>query len=372
MGKAILIILLSSGLMFSIVSLNTNKILEQATSKAVDHHSKIRARNIANSMVGIVLSKLSDDNDYRVSNIISKNLLDGLVKYKVTDKNFAGEDLIQISADAEYFGTTHKVIAYTKPDPPEVPPFFDYALLAGDKLTVNGEGSNVWDDNNPLWNANTHSNGDTYYNGDNLLQEGFATYTKGITMDGNNITLAPNQNPDGDPVHYKAPKVTIPNFSAASHKNDADEVYDGDKTFSGNITLGTKTNPKIIYVGGKLFISGTVSGYGIFLVQDDIEIKGDLVAQTPHPTDNKLALYTSKKLMVNDPNVEIHAQILAMDEININEKNVEIHGTATSKKNLTFNIMGSKLFYKPANANLMEPFGVTGGGRLAILYYNEQ
>ena len=79
MGKAVLIILLSSGIMFSIVSLNTNKILEQATSKAIDYHSQIRARNIANSMVSIALSKLSDDNDYRVSSLVSKNLLGGNV-----------------------------------------------------------------------------------------------------------------------------------------------------------------------------------------------------------------------------------------------------------------------------------------------------
>jgi hypothetical protein len=375
MGKAILIILLSSGLMFSIVSLNTNKILEQATSKAVDHHSQIRARNIANSMVGIALSKLSDDNDWRVTYNISKNLLDGEVKYTVTDKNFAGENLVQISAEATYFGTTKKVIAYTKPDESgSAPPFFDYAVLAGDKFVMNGQDNIVEDDGNPMWNASTHSNNETNFNGSNYLQEGFVTYTNGITADWGDVTITPNQNPEGEPVHFIAPKITIPNFSASSYKNDADDVYNGDKSFSGNITLGSKDNPKIIYVGGKLYIEGTVAGYGIFIVKDDIEIKGDLLLDTPDPEGSKLALYTSKKVMINNKNTEVHAQILAMGEVTLNEENIDFHGSITSKKDVIFNGLDVNFYYKPVSSSLINPFWKvpTGGGRLAILYYNEQ
>jgi hypothetical protein len=377
MGKAILIILLSSGLMFSIVSLNTNTMLEQATSKAVDHHSKIRARNIANSMVGIVLSELSDDNDYRVTELVSKNLLDGIAKYTVTDKNFAGEQLIQISTEATYMGMTQKVIAYTKPDPGSStgPPFFDYAVLAGDKFVMNGQDNIVEDDGNPLWNASTHSNNETNLNGSNYLQEGFVTYTNSITANWGDVTITPNQNPDSDPVHSIAPMVTIPEFSASSYKDKAHEEYSGDKSYSGTITLGTKDNPKIIYVGGKLFIEGTVEGYGIFIVQDDIEITGNLLLDTPDPEGSKLALYTNKKVMMNYKNTEVHAQVLAMEEVILNEENIDFHGSITSKMNVTFNGLDVNFNYKPASTALMEPFWTvttTGGSRLSLLYYNEQ
>jgi hypothetical protein len=373
MGKAVLIILLSSGLMFSIVSLNTNKFLEQATAKAVDQHSQMRARNIVNSMVGIALSDLSDDHSYRVNAPKARDLLNGSVKYTVKDAAFAGEDLIQITAEAEYFGRIKRVIAYTETNSTTGPSFFDYSVLAGSDFIMNGQDNRIIDDGNPMWNASTHSNNETIFNGANFLMEGFATYSDGITADWGDVTINPNQNPNGDPVHSIAPEIPIPNFNAASYKNDADDVYNGDKTFSGNITLGSKDNPKIIYVGGKLDIRGTVSGYGIFVVSKDIEITGDLLIDTPDPNGSKLALYTSKKLMINNANTEVHAQVLAMQEVELNAENIDFHGTITSKKDVIFNGEAVDLHFKPATTSLINPFWkVANDSRLAVLYYNEQ
>ena len=378
MGKAVLIILLSSGIMFSIASLNTNKILEQATSKAIDYHSQIRARNIANSMVGIALSKLSDDNDWRVTNEISKNLLDGNVNYTVTDKNFAGENLIQISAEATYFGMTKKVIAYTKVDPASAsgPPFFSYAILAGDDFRIDGANNNTEDDVNPLWNSNTHSNAETELtcHGENYLQEGFLTYTTNFDVDwGEGVTISPNQNPGGDPTYSFAPAVTIPPFSAASYIDDADEVYNGDKTYSGTITMGTKDNPKIIYVGGVLSIQGTVTGYGVFIVKGEILIVGDLLLDTPDPTESKLALYTDSTVTMDYQNSEVHAQIFAQDRVTVDEDGIEFHGSITAGEDVRIKGDNIDIYYKPASRSLMVPFfEVGGGGRLAVLYYNEQ
>jgi len=379
MGKAVLIILLSSGIMFSIVSLNTNKILEQATSKVVNHHSMIRARNIANSMVGIALSKLSDDNDWRVTNSVSKNLLDGNVNYTVKDKNFAGENLIQISAEATYFGITKKVIAYTEVDPASAsgPPFFSYSILAGADYRIDGANNNVEDDVNPLWNSNTHSNDETELtcSGENYLQKGFLTYTTSFDVDwSEGVTISPNQNPGGDPAYSFAPAVTIPDFSAVSHKNDADEVYEGNKTYSGTITMGTKDNPKIIYVGGQLSIQGTVTGYGVFIVQGGIVIGGDLLLDTPDPTESKLALYTSSTLTMDVQNSEVHAQIFAKDRVLIDESGIVFHGSITSGADVRVRGDDVDIYYKPASRSLIAPFFEVGSGgrRLAVLYYNEQ
>ena len=135
--------------------------------------------------------------------------------------------------------------------------------------------------------------------------------------------------------------------------------------------MGTKDNPKIIYVGGKLYISGTVQGYGIFIVKNDIIINGDLVLDTPNPNESKLALYTSKKVMINVNPTEIHAQILAMDDVIMNAANIDFYGTITSKKDVIFNGLGVNYYYKLPSKSLMSPFWEVAG-RFAALYYNEQ
>ena len=377
MGKAVLIILLSSVILFGIITLNTNKKLEQVTSDTVDHHSQIRARNIANSMIQIALSDLSDDHSYRVTSPQTKDLLGGSVSFTVKDKNFAGEPLIQLYAEAEYFGSSRRITAYTKVDPLSAsgPPYFSYAILAGDDFRIDGANNNTEDDVNPLWNSNTHSNAETELtcHGENYLQEGFLTYTTNFDVDwSEGVTISPNQNPGGDPAYSSAPAVTIPPFSAASYIDDADEVYTGNKTYSGTITMGTKDNPKIIYVGGVLSIQGTVIGYGVFIVQGDINIVGDLLLDTPDPTESKLALYTDSTVTMDYQNSEVHAQIFAQDRVTLDEDGIEFHGSITAGEDVRIKGDNIDIYYKPASRSLMVPFFEVGDGRLAILYYNEQ
>jgi len=374
MGKAILIILSSSLILFSVLSSSTNNVLGQATIKSVEHHTQIRARNIANSMVQLAKSKLSDDNGWRVNQPIERNLLGGTVSYTVQDKTFDGQNLVQIKTVANYFGHTYKATAYTEGTVGKSgPPFFDYAMLSGEKFTVNGEDNRIIDDNNPNWNADTHSNGEMKFDGNNFIQEGFVTYSDNLVYTPGDVTIIPNQNPEGDPVTAKAPVIDIPNFDAENYKSDADVIYNGDKNMSGTIILGTKDNPKIIYVGGELYLEGTIQGYGIFIVKDDVEIIGDVLLDIPDPNGSKLAIYTNKKFMVNTKDVDIHAQVFAMEDVILNEGSIDFYGSLTSKKNVVFNGMQVDLHYKPASTSLIEPFWeLLGGGRLAILYYNEQ
>ena len=377
MGNAILIILFSSFFLYGVLSLGTNNVLEQATTKSVEHHTQMRARNIANSMVLFALSKLADDKDWRANQTATKKLFDGTVSYTVTDKTFDGQDLVQIKAEAEYFGTSYKVIAYTDPSVTRtsVPPFFKYAVLAGEKFTANFEDNRVTDASNPMWNANTHSNGVTLFNGQNYIQEGFVTYSDNLIYDPVDVTITPNQNPEGDPVTSKAPPIYIPDFDAEDYKSYADLVYNGDMTFNGTITLGTKDNPKIIYVGGKLYLEGTTfQGYGIFIVKNIVEIKGDVVPDTPDPLVSKLAIYTNNNFIVNHADVDVHAQVFAMGNVILNGENINFYCSIISKKDVIFNGHKIDMLYKPPNPSLIDPFRnlPAGGGRLAILYYNEQ
>ena len=166
-----------------------------------------------------------------------------------------------------------------------------------------------------------------------------------------------------------------PDFDADEYKSKADIVYNGDKNLSGTINLGTKDNPKIIYVGGKLYLKGTIHGYGIFIVKEDVEIHGDVIVDPVDPLGSKLGIYTNKKFMINYKDVEVHAQVFAMEDVILNEENLDFYGTITSKKDVVFNGQQVDLFFKPASPYLIDPFWDLPGcgcSRLAVVYYNEQ
>src|SRR5690606_15166981 len=92
---------------------------------------------------------------------------------------------------------------------------------------------------NPLLNANIHSNNEVILNGETILIDAFVTYVDNIIIDGDNIKIKPNYNPQSKPAHFKKPSVNIPSIDIQSFKANADLVYDGDKELSGTIKLGT-------------------------------------------------------------------------------------------------------------------------------------
>src|SRR5690606_39662278 len=101
------------------------------------------------------------------------------------------------------------------------------------------------------------------------------------------------------PNHQKVDPLDIPSFNPDDYKDVATQVYNTNKTFSGNISLGTKENPEIIYVGGDLKITGNVSGYGVFIVKGNILINGNVTITSIDPTGNNLGLYSKGDINVN-------------------------------------------------------------------------
>ena len=373
MGKAILIILLSSALMYSIVSLNTNKILEQATSKSIEHHNQIRARNIANSMVQMVISDLSEDDSYRVNSPQTKDLLDGTVSYTIKDTNFAGEDLIQIIAESEYSGFTKKVVAYTELNAggaEELPPLFmQYAILMEEHLKLSGN-SRVEDDGNPLWNANIHVNGKFEISGGAV--EGFVTYVE--EAKGDLELIVPNQNPDGDPPVSQISPIDIPIFDPADWIGLADDYYPDHHDFEEPVVLGTKDNPKIIYVDGdvRLKEGAVVTGYGALIVNGSTTVSGGVSIIPADPNQSSFALYSVGKVVVSGTSF-FKGQIFALDHVTFSGGS-QLYGSITTKGKVTIS-GGGNLYYKPAGANLTSPFWEgeegSGGGRMKVVYYNE-
>ena len=369
MGKAVIILVAGTILNFGIAHFNSSSGVTEATQTAVEYYSDTQARNIGNSMVGMILADLSDSRNWRVNSPVKKDLFGGTAVYTVEDAFFAGDSLVKINVAANYSGTTKTVTTYTRVTPPRPP--FEYAVIAGDILAINSEDNRIVDCNTSSWNTNIHSNKEISINGNGLTVEGFATYSDYIDINGDNIDITPNQNPGGDPVISKVPEKDMSRFSPDAYVGIADVVHRGDLSVKGNITLGTRDDPTIIYVGGKLKIRGTVSGYGIFIVKGDVEVKGNVIVAPPDPSGSKLGIYTQKKFIVNKNDVVVHAQIYAQEEIVLNGKGVEVHGSLASASKVTFNAKNIEFCYKPVSENLIQPFWKKSGERLVSIYYYE-
>ena len=128
------------------------------------------------------------------------------------------------------------------------------------------------------------------------------------------------------------------------------EVNLGNLTVSGTKTLGSSTDPAIIWVGGNLTFNGNVSGYGIFIVKGNVTFNGNVTCNYPAPASmENLAIYAREDVTLSG-NVKVVAQILTNHSLTMNGNNYLV-GSAICQESITLN--GSVDFkYFPANPAL--------------------
>lgn len=385
MGKMLLILIVSSGMIFSIITLNINQSNSAMLTNSVSEYEGVTAKNNAASGIEIAVKSLSQDTAW--SGINNSQLMQGSVTVNVqntTSKYFNGPDdgLVSarlVTATGKMGNQTHVVRAVIQlpsgtSTKKVVPPFLKYAIAAGQNLQLTGN-ITVRDDFNPLWNANVHTNQNFQMNGNNTIK-GFLTYVQNAqSTPGHRLktSITPNVNPDNLPNHYKTPIIEIPDFEPEDYKHLATDIHNANYKVSGNFSLGTKDNPKIVYVGGNLDISGNVTGYGVFIVKGNTKITGNVNIITIDPTSSNLGIYSKGNIDVNG-NVTLKAQLLGSQNINLGG-NVKVYGSMTAKQNVNFN-GNTQIYYRPANDNLTNPFWKTEGKgtgslRPVILSYYE-
>ena len=113
MSRFILIIVVGAFITYSITSLTQNKNVTQATENSVNSYSQTKARNIANSTIQMLMSKVADNESWRQTTPVTMQVFDGSAEYTVSDANFNGENLIKYSVTANVYGTTKQVTAYS-------------------------------------------------------------------------------------------------------------------------------------------------------------------------------------------------------------------------------------------------------------------
>ena len=114
MARFIMILVLGAVIAYGLTNITLNEHTSQGTQNSMDNYSYSQARDIANSMVDIILMRMANDGKYRVETSRSEDLFGGYVTYQTQDMFFEGEDLVQISVSAKYNGVSKSVTAFSR------------------------------------------------------------------------------------------------------------------------------------------------------------------------------------------------------------------------------------------------------------------
>lgn len=362
MGKMILILLMGTGIIIGVIQINTNDSNFQITKNASEDYSKVQAKNISSSGIDIAFRHLSDDTTWAGVQNMSMN--SGTVSIAVenyTSKYFNGtpnmiDNARLVTSVANFNGATDTARAVVKlpgMNSFRAPKFMRYSIASGSSINFGGN-IEVKDDDNAQWNADVHTNQNFSMNGNNNIY-GFLTYTGSASSSPAhrlNTNINPNQNPNNNPNHSQADAIDIPDIDPDQYISIAHNVHLGDVTYTGSTTLGTKDDPKIIYVAGDLTISGNFTGYGAFVVKGKVKTSGNLDITAIDPSGNNLGIYCAGDVAIQGGTVK--AQILSNGNISI-ASNSQIYGGITAQGQVTFQ-GGASFFYRPITPELTAPF----------------
>ena len=99
--------------------------------------------------------------------------------------------------------------------------------------------------------------------------------------------------------------------------------------------------------------STTISGYGVFIVKGDIEIKHDLSTDAG-AGETTVGFYTSGNIEFKTNHLEVSAQLFANGNV-IMERQSTLYGNITTDGNPVFKGKAT-IYYRPASPALTEPF----------------
>lgn len=348
MGRAIILIIVGMGILFSMSSQRMAMVGLSTADNATTDFSKNMARNIAKSGIELAIMQI-DSNKYWRTGYNGLRIADGSLTLTASTIDSSN---VRVRSIGTYNGTSVPIVAtiYIPQRPSSLPDAFNYALMCDQSITCNGSfGVRVYNPGGG-YNSDIHANASITMNGSGGV-DGYATYTTGsfTANPGSKIAsqfLVPPY-PNGGPLYSKVTRKNIPWLNIDSLKTFATEVNLGNLTVSGTKTLGSSTDPAIIWVGGNLTFNGNVSGYGIFIVKGNVTFNGNVTCNYPPPASmENLAIYAREDVTLNG-GVKVVAQILTNHSLTMNGNNYLV-GSAICQQSITLN--GTVDFkYFPAN-----------------------
>lgn len=110
MGKGLMIIIMGSVITLMAINASFVRAVRSGTDTAVEYYEDIHARNLGNSMINFIISRIADDSNYRITNTSYKEFSDGTVYYRVVDTALVeGDTLVKIQTDINFQGYTKSI-----------------------------------------------------------------------------------------------------------------------------------------------------------------------------------------------------------------------------------------------------------------------
>ena len=371
MGRAILIVIMGAGIIFAMSSTNRQVTIKEGVDNASSNFEVSHARNIAKAGVEISIMQLDSNRNYRTG-FDGKSLSGGALTTKLSTVDL---EHVRIISTGLYSGKTFTINCVVRIPPTDVPTAFNYALAADGPLNMNGTVDVIREDPSQMYNASIHSN-HSISTGTQVRVEGFGTSAGSITC--NPLSKLPDvfeppYNPGGSPEYSaNTPKISIPDFDPDKYKAIADEVYEGDVTISGNDVIGDVSDPKIIWIGGNLTLSGTVdlSGSGIYVVKGQITVNGNVSINNGVGEKSNLGFYSAQSVTING-NPSVEGQFYAKDNFVVNG-NATITGNVIVKNSdiVVTSLNGSAMIrFRRANPLLTSPIWTTNPRPNLVSYW---
>ena len=116
MEKGLLIIILDSVTTLSIVRITFVQPAYSGTDNALNYYEEPQVRNIGNSIVSFLLTRLAGDMRYRLTDCEEKSYSGGDLNFTVTDTTFAAcGTLPKIQINVEYNGYPKTITSFSRP-----------------------------------------------------------------------------------------------------------------------------------------------------------------------------------------------------------------------------------------------------------------
>lgn len=387
MGKAAILIITASVLLGSVYAYGAKEEANNADERLSTHQQEILARNAALAGYNMAKQALAENFEsaaptlsgtYAGSEFDVEISWTGAISHVVSTGTSTAPDgkLITFTVDAQI----EKEVIAEMAD--EAPPFMRYAVLSEEDLELDGNIllDLVVDGNeeNTL-NANMHTNGSLYIQGNAATVRGFGTYHGTASASPSSAlysTFKPYYNPTNDPVVQQVPAVDIPLFDVADFlsKTTVDQTTNGDLSLSGNYSPGgTREDPYVWYVDGNMSASGgvVIDGYVMFVVDGDATLSGNFKAGTVDydgGDESSIALYASGAIDMGG-NSSIDGQLFAGTSVSILHGTPKVYGNVASRGAVT--LSGTpKVYYRvpsPALTTVFEDPDI----RLKLISYSE-